>query len=223
MACKFRAELMTTANRTHSGRLFQGAMMLAACLALGSAWAEKADRSKPIVLEADKTGTVDYQRQVVVFTGSVSITQGTMVLRAERVEMRELPGGYRAASATGGVGKPATWRQRLDKPDESMEGSAERIEFDGQADTLRFLGSGTIRRMRAGLVVDEITGGAILWDNRAELFKVEGGAVTPVNPGGRVRVILSPRAEAASEPGATAPAAPVAPGLAPSRDLGGRR
>jgi lipopolysaccharide export system protein LptA len=64
-------------------------------------------------------------------------------------------------------------------------------------------------------VVDEITGATIVWDNLAEVFKVEGGAVTPANPSGRVRVTLTPRAEAASAP----PAAPAPAALQPSRTL----
>jgi lipopolysaccharide export system protein LptA len=176
--------------------------------------AEKADRSKPIVMEADRPGTLDYQRQVLVFNGNAVITQGSMVLRAERIELREMPDGYRAASAIGQAGKPATWRQRRDGVDEVVEGSADRIEFDGRADTLRFVGNGAVRRLRAGAVADEISGATIVWDNVAEVFKVEGGAVTPANPSGRVRVTLTPRAEtAASEP------APAAAPLVPSRSL----
>ena len=82
------------------------------CLWAAPVSAEKADRTKPMVVEADRPGTVDLQHQVVVFNGNVVISQGTMVLRAERVEMREMPDGYRAASAIGSRGKPATWRQR---------------------------------------------------------------------------------------------------------------
>jgi lipopolysaccharide export system protein LptA len=200
-----------------------------AVLALGLAWllpaaAEKADRNKPMVVEADRPGTVDLQRQVVVFNGNVVITQGTMVLRADRIEMREMPDGFRAATALGSAGKPASWRQKRDSLDETVEGAADRIEFDGRADTLRFVGNGSVRRLRAGVVADEITGGTIVWDNLAEVFKVEGGAVTPANPGGRVRVVLSPRAEGAAAAGASATAAsapPVAP-LTPSRNLGTR-
>ncbi len=185
-------------------------------LAMGGAWAAKADRSQPIVMEADRPGTLDYQRQVLVFNGNAVITQGTMVLRADRIELREMPDGYRAASAIGLPGKPATWRQKRDGPaDEVVEGSAERIEFDGRADTLRFIGNGAVRRLRAGSVADEITGATIVWDNLAEVFKVEGGAVTPANPSGRVRVTLTPRAEAASAPTATPGPAP----LLPSRSL----
>lgn len=180
--------------------------------------AEKADRSKPMVVEADREGSMDLQRQVLVYLGNVVISQGTMILRAERVEMRETPDGYRAATATGAPGKPATWRQRRDGLDETVEGSADRIEFDGRADTLRLLGNSAVRRLRSGLVAEEVSGGTIVWDNLAEVFKVEGGAPTAINPTGRVRSVLSPRPEP------VAPGGPATPGmLAPSRKLEERR
>jgi lipopolysaccharide export system protein LptA len=178
-------------------------------------WADKADRNQPMVVEADRDGVLDLQRQVLVYTGNVVISQGSMVLRAERVEMRTLPDGYRAASATGAAGRPATWRQKREGLDETVEGAADRIEFDGRADTLRFLGNGAVRRLRGGTVADEITGDRILWDNTSEVFRVEGGTASPTNPGGRVRAVLSPRAESP----ASAPAVPVPP-LQPSRRLG---
>lgn len=205
------------------------ALATLASLAGPLAWAERADRTKPMVVEADRPGTVDLQRQVVVFNGNVVITQGTMVLRADRIEMREMPDGYRAASAIGATGRPATWRQRRDgSGDETVEGVADRIEFDSKADTLKFVGNGAVRRLRGGVLADEITGAVIVWDNLAEVFRVEGGAPTAANPSGRVRVVLSPRADSASAPpagtaaaGASAPA-PTTP-LAPSRGLGGER
>ena len=98
---------------------------------------------------------------------------------------------------------------------------AERIDFDGRADTLRFTGNGNVRRLRGSTVADEISGAVIVWDNTAELFTVQGGAATPTNPGGRVRAVLSPRVEAA----AAAPSAPPAAqasgaALKPIRTLG---
>jgi lipopolysaccharide export system protein LptA len=65
-------------------------------------------------------------------------------------------------------------------------------------------------------VADEITGASIVWDNLSEVFKVEGGAVTPANPSGRVRIILSPRAD-------SPPTTPAGAPLTPSRELGERR
>jgi lipopolysaccharide export system protein LptA len=188
------------------------------------ALAEKADRSKPMVVEADQGGSVDLQRQVLVYTGNVVISQGTMLLRADRIEMRETADGYRTASAIGSAAKPASWRQRRDGVDETVEGSAERIEFDGRSDTLRFVGSGTVRRLRSGVLADEINGNNIVWDNTAEVFKVEGGVSTASNPTGRVRAVLSPRAEAPGISSGT-PTPPINPNpsLTPSRNLGDKR
>ncbi len=192
--------------------------LTAACTA--PAWAEKADRTKPVVVEADQGGSIDLQRQVLVYTGNVVVVQGTMQLRAERIEMRQTPDGHRLAVAIGQPGKPASWRQKRDGLDETVEGTAERIEFDGKADTLRLLGKGVVRRLRGATVADEISGSNILWENGSELFKVEGGAATPGNPSGRVRAVLSPRVD--NSP-ATTPAPATSPGLAPSRSLGEKR
>jgi lipopolysaccharide export system protein LptA len=229
------------ARRAGCARCVRGSLAtLAALAALATApgaWAERADRTKPMVVEADRPGTVDLQRQVVVFNGNVVISQGTMVLRADRIEMREMPDGFRAASAIGTAGRPATWRQRRDGGgDETVEGVADRIEFDSKADTLKFMGNGAVRRLRSGVLADEITGATIVWDNLSEVFRVEGGAPTPANPAGRVRVVLSPRADSASAPaaGGSAPgssppssapstASPAASPLAPSRGLGSER
>jgi lipopolysaccharide export system protein LptA len=204
--------------------LARAAVLCVTCWsAPGAVFAEKADRTKPMVVESDQGGTVDLQRQVLVYKGNVVITQGTMLLRADRIEMRETPDGYRTASALGAPGKPATWRQKRDGIDETMEGSADRIDFDGRSDTLRFQGNGTVRRLRGAALADEITGAVIVWDNTNEVFRVEGGAPSALNPGGRVRAVLSPRVEAASAPAASMPPKPgaQAPGsLQPSRTLG---
>ncbi|HMO45527.1 MAG TPA: lipopolysaccharide transport periplasmic protein LptA [Rubrivivax sp.] len=192
--------------------------MIAAVCAVTPVQAEKADRSKPMTIEADQPGSVDLQRQVVIFNGNVVITQGTMVLRADRVELRERPDGYREAKAVGTADKPASFRQKRDGVDETIEGEAERIEFDARSDTLRLSGNAAVRRLRAGVLADEITGSLITWDNTNELFRVTGGAVTPDNPSGRVRAVLAPRDEgAASAPAAAAPASPAAPHVPKSK------
>lgn len=198
------------------------ALLVLAAAVTGPAWAEKADRSKPVVVEADQGGSIDLQRQVLVYTGNVVVVQGTMQLRAERIEMRQTPDGHRLAVAIGQAGKPASWRQKRDGLDETVEGTADRIEFDGKADTLRLLGKGVVRRLRGSTVADEISGNNILWENGSELFKVEGGTATPGNPSGRVRAVLSPRVDT-SPAAAPAPAPATSPGLAPSRSLGEKR
>jgi lipopolysaccharide export system protein LptA len=138
-----------------------------------------------------------------------------MVIRAERVELREAADGYRTATAIGSAGRPASYRQKRDGVDETVEGVADRIEYDSRAETLRFIGNGAVRRLRGTATADEITGALIVWDAASEVFSVAGGAASPANPSGRVRAVISPRAEAAS-----APATPASAQLQPSRALG---
>jgi lipopolysaccharide export system protein LptA len=181
--------------------------------------AEKADRSKPMTLESDQPCVVNLVKNTSSCSGNVVITQGTLVLRADRVELRETPEGYQLASAIGSDGKPAQYRQKRDAVDEHVEGTAQRIDYDSRANTLRFEGKATARRLRGAVPADEIHGQVILWDNTAEMFNVQGGVATEGNPGGRVRAVLAPR-----EPAASAPAAPASgPALRNSRTLGERR
>jgi lipopolysaccharide export system protein LptA len=181
--------------------------------------ADRADRGKPLTMEADRPCTVDLVHQLSVCSGNVVIAQGTLVIRADRVELRELPDGYRIATALGTPGKPAAYKQRRDGGEEELEGSAERVEYDARTDTLRFVGNAQVRRMRGSVAAEDIQGSVIVWDNAAELFSVQGGAATPGNPGGRVRAVLSPRAEPASAASAPPPSTP----LQPSTSLGDRR
>jgi lipopolysaccharide export system protein LptA len=188
----------------------------------GAAWAEKADRGRPMTLESDQPCTVSLQKQTSVCSGNVVISQGTLQIRADKLELRETPEGYQMALATGSAAKPATYRQKRDGGDETVEGQAQRIDYDSRAGTLRFEGAAVVRRLRGTSVADEIQGQQIVWDSTAESFNVRGGAVTPGNPGGRVRAVITPRVQA--EDATAVPAAPPAGGgLKTSPSLGDRR
>ena len=168
--------------------------------------AEKADRLQKMEVESDQPGKVDLQNQIVVFNGNVVVTKGTMVIRANRIEVRESPEGYQYATAIGSSNQLAGFRQKREGVNEYIEGRAERLEYDSKADTIRFVNKASVKRLRGTEVADEVTGALITYDNTAELFTVSGGtsAATPANPTGRVRAVLTPRqdtpaaAEAAS-------------------------
>lgn len=202
---------------------------LVLALALGSAaglaQAEKADRFKPLNVEADQPGRIDLLNQYVVFNGNVVVTKGTMVIRAARIEVRETPDGYHSAVALGAAGKPATFRQKRDGVDEYIEGEAERLEYDGKTDTIRFVTNASVRRLRGAGVADEISGNLVSYDSITEVFSVSGGAAsTPTNPGGRVRAVLTPReGSAAAAEAAAAAAAASNPPLKTAPALGERK
>ncbi|HRP28608.1 MAG TPA: lipopolysaccharide transport periplasmic protein LptA [Burkholderiaceae bacterium] len=184
------------------------ALVLLACVLLDSpVRAEKADRDKPLNIEAD-SGRYDDLKQIGSFTGNVVVTKGTLTMRAAKIEIRQSPDGYQYGVATALPGQLATFSQKRDGVDETIRGEAERIEYDGKADTVRLVDRAVIRRYRGETLADETAGSLIAYDNRSEVFSVTGGpaAVTPSNPSGRVRATLAPR-EAASAPAASQPGA----------------
>jgi lipopolysaccharide export system protein LptA len=204
-------------------------LTLAALLSAGAApaaRAEKADRFKPLNVEADLPGKIDLLNQFVVFNGNVVVTKGTMVIRAARIEVRELADGYHSAVAYGSPGQHATFRQRRDAPDEYIAGDAERLEYDGKSDIIRFVNNASVKRLRGSETSDEISGNLVTYDSGTEVFNVSGGATpTAANPGGRVRAVLMPKeGSAAAAEAARAASALPAPGLrtAPSLGEGGR-
>lgn len=184
-------------------------LALAAALAAFPAGAEKADRNKPMNVEADALRYDDLQ-QTSVFTGKVVVTKGTIVIRGARMTVKQDPEGYQFGTVTAEPGKLAFFRQKRDGVDEYIEGEAETIEYDGRADRVKFIGRAEMRRLRGATVNDETSGSVITYDNTNDQFTVDGGAVAgaaPANPGGRVRATLAPRTAAAPAAGASGAAA----------------
>ncbi|HEY1104433.1 MAG TPA: lipopolysaccharide transport periplasmic protein LptA [Burkholderiaceae bacterium] len=189
--------------------------LLALALAAGAAHAEKADRNKPMNVEADAL-RYDDLRQTSLFTGNVVITKGSLLIRAARVDVRQDTSGAQFGVATAGPGKLAYFRQKREGVDETIEGEGEVLEYDGKADTVKFVRNAVLRRYRGGVLADETTGDNILYDNTTDVFTVNGGraSAAPGNPGGRIRAVLSPSGTASATP------APPAV-LQPSGKLGG--
>ena len=101
--------------------------------------AEKADRDKPMNVEADAL-RYDDLKQTSVFTGNVVVlTKGTIVIRGARIDVRQDPEGYQYGVVTAEPGKLAFFRQKREGVDECIEGEAEVIEYDGKADHVKFI------------------------------------------------------------------------------------
>lgn len=196
-------------------------LRFAACLitVLGFATpshAERTDRLQKITIDAGNAVT-DLQKQSVVYTGNVVISRGSMVIRAEKVEVRQLPSGYYDATAFGSVARPATFRQKREVGNEYIEGEAGRLEYDGRADQIKFVERAQLRMLRGATTTNQISGKLITYDATTEKIDVSGGsAPTATNPGGRVRAVLSPRedADAAGAASGSVPSAPLT--LSPS-------
>ena len=177
--------------------------------------AEKADRLKPMNVEADAL-RYDELKQVSVFTGRVVVTKGTIVIRGARVDVRQDPEGFQYGVVTAEPGKLAFYRQKREGLEEFIEGEAEIIEYDGKADRIKFIRRSELRRYRGATVADEMIGSLITYDNTTDVFTVNGGPTG--TPGGRVRAVLAPREPAT--PAARATTTTPAAALRPSTTLG---
>ena len=204
---------MMPLNPRFRSSLALAALLLASLGGMGVALAEKADRNQPMNAEADAL-RYDDARQTSVFTGNVVITKGSIVIRGAQVEVKQDAQGNQFGTVTG---SPAFFRQKRDGADEFIEGTAQRIEYDSKADTVRFVGSAVLRRLKGTAVNDETAGAVIAYNNTTDVFTVDGGPAnrTAANPTGRVRAMLTPVPKAGDAP---TPATPAP--LKPSGQLG---
>ena len=194
--------------------------------AMGTAQAEKADRNKPMNIEADALHHDELQ-QVSTFTGNVVLTKGTIVLRGAKLEVRQDAEGYQFGKVWAAPGKRAFFRQKRDTqpgaPDEYVEGEGEIIEYDGKKDDVRLIQRGQLRRYTGATLSDDITGNIITYNNLTDVFTVDGNRrATPGSQeansgsGSRVRAVLAPKVQPPQAP--ATPAQNVQP-LKPTDNL----
>ena len=172
--------------------------LLLALLGLGltasAAHAEKADREKPVNIEADRM-FYDDLRQLNIFEGNVTLTQGTLVIRADKLTVKQDPEGFQHGTADKGAGGLAYFRQKRDNVDEYIEGWGERIEYDAKTEK-----ADLITRARILRGTDTVTGNTINYDGRTEFYTV---ACKPKDADCKVRAVFQPKT------GVAAPAAPA--------------
>ena len=174
-------------------------------------------------IEADALRHDDLQ-QLTVFTGRVVMTKGSIVLRGARLEVHQDADGYQTGVVTSEPGKRAFFRQRRDTlpgaPEEFVEGEGEVIEYNGRADTVRFVRRAELRRYRGAALSDEVSGAVIVYYNLTDVFTVDGqqkgASGAAAAPGSRVRAVLAPK----DAPVGTAPVpGDPGPALRPSGTL----
>jgi lipopolysaccharide export system protein LptA len=157
------------------------------------AFAESADRDKPIDLEAD-TVKVDDAKQTSTYTGNVILTQGTLVIHADKLIVIEDKEGFQHSTS---LGNPTTFKQKTEGKNEYMQGSAQRIEYDGRMDKVQLYTKAWVKRGE-----DIVHGDYIMYDANAEYAEVIGGAKSTDggSSSGRVRAVIQPKGKKAPEP-----------------------
>jgi lipopolysaccharide export system protein LptA len=173
-------------NKTATALLF--ALLLPAAF---PAVAEKADRDKPTNIEANRMSSDDAKR-MSIFEGSVVLTKGTVVVRADRIVVYQDADGFQLTTA---YGKPVRFRQKGDPKDNKegswTEGEALRIEIDDRNERIELF-----ERARVARDQDVVNGEYIFLDQRTEFFSVSTAkGAAPAAPGGRVKAVIQPKSK----------------------------
>ncbi len=169
--------------------IFVFAWLAAVC----PAFAERADSKKPLDVKAEQM-TFDDAKQVSTFAGNVVLVRGTLLLKAGTVKLIQDAAGYQYAHLQAGSNGPASFRQKRDGGDFWVEGKADRIEYDGKTELVKFFSRAKLIRLEGKQIKDEINGEMIIYDSRSEVFSVENSAHgSDNNSNKRITTVIQPR------------------------------
>lgn len=171
-------------------------LALATFLTVPPARAERADRDKPVNLEANRV-TIDDAKKTQVLEGNVQLVQGTLVIRAERIVVSQDANGFNKGVAFAASNRLATFRQKREAKDEYIEGEAERIEYDSRADKVELFNRAYVKSGQ-----DEVRGQYIAYDGKTENYVATSGSPDgeKAGRGERVRAVIQPKHKDGSKP-----------------------
>ena len=189
-----------------------GVVLLAALSLVAPAHAEKADRDKPVNFSSDDAGGVNYETRTGSLKGNVVITQGTMTVRADRIDFKQNPDNSLSATV---YGNPLSFRQKKDGSDEYYEAYAQKAVYDGQKELLELFDRALLKQGN-----DEIRSNYISYNTSTGAFKAEGRPDTPgvEGPGDRVRGTFQPRSDSPLGAKGAVKGDAAAPAKAPAND-----
>jgi lipopolysaccharide export system protein LptA len=192
--------------------ILRALLLLASALMLQPAAAEKADKDKPVNLEADRI-TVDDAKKLHILEGNVVLVRGTLVIKTDKLIVTQDAEGFQKGVAYGGAGGLARFRQKREGREEWVDGEAERIEHDAKTEKTDLFVRAYVK---SGM--DEVRGQFISYDGRTENYLVTSGpngtSAAAAGKPDRVRAVIQPKKDGK-------PIDPAAPGvqLKPAPDI----
>lgn len=142
------------------------------------AWARSSDRQQPMDVTADHSDTSLADDSVSTLTGNVVVTQGTMVIHADKAVITRKSGDMSRVLLTGG---PVSLKQD-DENGEVMTATARQVDYDLTANTAVFTGNA---------VIDQPTRGQM--HGERIVYNIKSGQVTSGGDGTRVSMHILPK------------------------------
>ena len=149
-------------------------------VSLNTAWALTSDRDQPADIEADDI-EFDLKKGTRIFTNNVLVVQGTLRIKADKLEARYADGELQNVKAWGSF---ARFKQRPDDKPNDVEGWANKIVVNQKTNMLTLTGQAALRQ--GG---DTVRGDEIIYNMSTDTLKVRGGAAVGVsnNPNSTVK------------------------------------
>ena len=145
---------------------------------------EKSDKEKPIAIEADSM-TVDDSKSTSIYEGDVILTQGTLIIKADTLIVREDKQGFQHSTS---IGKPTTFKQKMEGSDKFIQGKALRIEYDGHMDKIHLYKNAEVKRGD-----DIVVGDYITYDANAEIAQAMSNNSSTSGKKSRTKAIIKPK------------------------------
>jgi len=164
-----------------------------------SAFAEKADQDKPIILEAEKVSVNDVQ-QAYELDGDVLLTKGSILITGAKGNIKVDPEGYEYVDVQGTPDLVASFRQRREGlADEYMQGGASVVTYNAKTEWLTLTGDASLKRLLNMQMVDQLRGWKIEYDDVKQYYRVSPPDNAKPDDLPLARAVLSPRRKATLE------------------------
>jgi len=136
--------------------------------------------------------TYDNLKKITIASGSVVLTCGTLIMKAERVVVIRDSAGYQSAKLYSDRGKLATFRQKQDNG-LWIKGHAERIEYNSRTGITKLLSKAEIQRFQKNRLADKVNAQFIYYNSHTKFYNISG---TPNRKSGLgascVKVVIQP-------------------------------
>ena len=173
-------------------------LLLSSCI-MQSAFAEKADQDKPIILEAEKVSVNDVQ-QIYELDGNVLLIKGSILITSDKGNIKVDSEGYEFIDAQGTPSSNASFRQRREGPaDEFIQARGQTVTYNAKNELLTLTGDASLKRLHNMEMLDQLLGSKIEYDDVKQYYRVSPPANATADDLPLARAILSPRRKATLE------------------------
>ncbi len=150
-------------------------------------FALKGDSDKPVQIDADHA-TVDNKNKVSVFTGNVIITQGSLIVHANRAVASEDPVGDKTVTL---YGSPVNFVQQQDDGDK-VEGQGNQFVYNTKTSIGVLSGRARVKKGKNIVIGDSIS-----YNSNTQVYSAMSAPANGFNKNkaGRVTVILQPESK----------------------------